>query len=157
MAYTIITKIIQPQPTASIRIQVPRLQMGNILEQILLEVWTYLEQQRIQPAGPAFTRYHRFADDLVDLEAGLPIAHALAVAQNGQRVIAGELPGGEVASTWHAGPYDTLGKAYTALGAWMAEQQRRAAALPWEVYWTDPEEVPDQSLWRTEVVWLLQG
>lgn len=156
MGYTIITKIIQPQPTASIRTQVPGQQIGNVLGQMLPEVWSYLEQQHIQPAGPPFIRYHHFADELVDLEAGLPIAHHFTIAHNGQHVIGGELPGGEVASTWHAGASTSLGKAYTAIGTWMTEQHRIAAALPWEVYWTDPQEVPDQSLWRTEVVWPLQ-
>lgn len=66
---------------------------------------------------------------------------------------AGTLPGGEVAATWHAGPYDTLAAAYGALEAWMEEQDRKPAGAPWEVYRTDPGETPDPAAWKTEVLW----
>jgi effector-binding domain-containing protein len=43
-----------------------------------------------------------------------------------------------------------------ALEAWIAEQGRRPAGAPWEVYWSDPREEPDSARWRTEIVWPIE-
>ena len=61
------------------------------------------------------------------------------------------LPGGWVAVTWHVGPYEGLPHAHHAIIDWLADTGHEAAGAPWEVYWTDPSEVPDPAAWRTEV------
>jgi effector-binding domain-containing protein len=143
-------KTLQPQTTVAIRTITTPAEIGPTMGQLLPEIWAYLEQQGVPAAGPPFARYHDFNDDRADLEAGFPVA--APVAGDG-RIVAGELPGGEVAVAWHVGPYDTLSQAHHAVEAWIAEQGRAMAGAPWEVYWTDPGENPDPATWRTEVVW----
>jgi effector-binding domain-containing protein len=53
--------------------------------------------------------------------------------------------------TWHVGPYDTIGEAHEFLDGWIHGQGMDHVGAPWEVYWTDPEEEPDSSKWRTEI------
>lgn len=64
----------------------------------------------------------------------------------------GELPGGEVMSTFHLGPYSGLPQAAAALHAWAAKHDREAAGPEWYSYWTDPGAEPDTAKWKTEVI-----
>jgi effector-binding domain-containing protein len=150
MTHQIEVKGLQPRPTLSIRTTTTPAELGSTLGQLLPEVWRYLEGQGIQPAAPPFARYHGYGADRVDLEAGLAVT---APAPGAGRIAAGELPGGQAATTWHVGPYDTLPTAHHALEAWIKDAGREPAGGPWEVYWTDPGEEPDPAKWRTEVVW----
>jgi AraC family transcriptional regulator len=89
-------------------------------------------------------------DGRMTIECGVPLA--MPGAGDGD-IVAGELPGGPVASTVHAGPYEQLGETYRALERWMVEQGLRPAGAPWESYVTDPAEHPDPADWRTLVHW----
>jgi effector-binding domain-containing protein len=95
-----------------------------------------------------YSRYHGFEPQKVDMECGAPLG---APAAGEGRIVAGELPGGQVATTWHIGPYDGLSAAYDALMGWAGEQARVPAGGPWEIYHTGPDEVPDPAQWRTEL------
>jgi effector-binding domain-containing protein len=62
------------------------------------------------------------------------------------------MPGGEVATTAHIGPYDRLGDAHRAIVQWVADHKRELAGPNWELYghWTDDPA----KLW-TDVFYLL--
>jgi effector-binding domain-containing protein len=62
------------------------------------------------------------------------------------------LPAGPVAVTVHIGPYDAMEPAYAALASWVSGRGGQLAGDPWEVYFSDPEQRPDPSTWRTEIV-----
>jgi len=55
-------------------------------------------------------------------------------------------------STIHTGAYDSLPEAHAALEGWLESRDLRAAGAVWEVYVTDPGQVPDPSEWKTEVI-----
>lgn len=150
MAYAVEVKELRPQAVATIRATTTQAEIGATLEQLLPEVWGYLERAGVQPGGPPFTRYHDYNPDRLEVEAGLPVP--APVAGEG-RITAGELPGGRAAAVWHVGPYDRLSEAYEAVEAWTKDRGEEVAGPPWEVYWTDPGEVPNQADWKTEVLW----
>ena len=127
MAHDVGTKQIQPQATAGVRVTTTAADLGRVMGEVLPEVWGYLEERGVQRAGPPFARYNGFRADRVEVEAGLPVAEP--VGGEG-RISAGELPGGEVAVTWHEGQYDTLGAAYRAIEAWMQSQGRKPVGSP---------------------------
>jgi effector-binding domain-containing protein len=149
MAHAITVKTLRPQPIATIRTTSATATIGATLGQILPEVFAYVVAQGQQPAGPPFTRYLDDSGETIELEAGIPVA--APIAGNG-RVQAGALPGGPVATIWHVGPYDTLTATYDVLAAWMAAEGRARGGPFWEVYWTNPQEVPDPAEWKTEIV-----
>lgn len=149
-AYTVEIKKVPEQHVMSIRTRCHVAELGAILAEILPEVWRYVRKAGVTPAGPPFTRYHGFEDDRVDIEGGLPVPRPLP---SEGRVAAGTLPGGEVASTVHLGPYDKLPDAHDALHVWLQEHRRDSAGPQWEVYWTDPGHEPDPTKWKTELMW----
>ena len=67
----------------------------------------------------------------------------------GGRVIASELPAGEVVAVTHRGPYEALGDAHEAVLRHIAEHGLQKTGVRWEIYgpW---QEIPE-----TEVCWQL--
>ncbi|MBK9386012.1 MAG: GyrI-like domain-containing protein [Planctomycetes bacterium] len=102
------------------------------------------------PAGPPFSRYHRRADGMIDLEGGIPVREPMAGRGRVKPVV---LPGGLVATTWHHGAYQQLPQTYAVLERWIGEQKLRSRSAFFEMYWTDPGLEPDPKEWRTQVLW----
>lgn len=150
MGYQVEIKQVGPQPTVSIHTSVRAPERSTTLTEVLPQVWHYLRTRGIQPAGPPFVRYHDISAERMDIEAGMPVAEPI---EGEGRIQAGELPEGEAAVTWHIGPYDTITEAFQAIEAWARDHGREVAGAPWEVYWTDPGQVPNPAEWKTEVLW----
>lgn len=150
MSYEVEVRKVPEQHVVSIRTRCHAAELGAILSEILPEVWRYIRQSGVSPSGPPFTRYHGYEDDLVDIEAGMPVPTPLP---GEGRIATGTLPGGEVATTFHLGPYDRLPDAHDALHQWIEEHKKHSAGAQWEVYWTDPGREPDPTKWKTELMW----
>lgn len=134
-----------------VRRTVEIVEIGKALEEILPEVWGFITARGGEPAGPPFIRYLAWdADSMVDIEAGVPVA--LPLPAEG-RVELLELPGCRAARVVHSGPYEKLGDAHMALGAWIRDNHYETAGPTWESYLTDPGSEPDSAKWRTEVCW----
>ncbi len=106
-----------------------------------------LTAKNIVPAGPPFARYHRLADDKFGVEAGFPVAAEVTATT---RVRPSRLPGGEVATTVHIGPYDEMAPAYDALVSWISREGGTPLGDPWETYLDEPDR--DPATWRTVIV-----
>jgi effector-binding domain-containing protein len=137
------------QPTAVIRATLSVPEIGPWLGKAYGEIAGVLAGQGNEPAGPPFARYHVLGDGRFDVEAGFPVTTAIEPA--GQ-VAAAVLPGGSVAVTMHVGPYDAMEPGYAALTSWVRDRDGEPTGDAWEVYFSDPEEQPDPSTWRTEIV-----
>ena len=91
-----------------------------------------------------------YKDDRPDVEVGVLVAGSF---EPGGRVIASELPGGEIARAIHRGEYARLGATHDAVLDQVAAHGREPAGPRWEIYghWReDPSEL------ETEVFWLLR-
>jgi effector-binding domain-containing protein len=149
MDYLCQLRRVEPQPVMSIRATTTRAELSATIGECCHAVWRHVEQAGGEFAGPPFTRFHCAEGDAIDVEVGLPVKAPLPAHD---RIVPGELPGGEVVVTVHLGPYEELPRAGAALDAWAREQGRQPAGPNWEVYWTDPQQVPDPRQWKTEVV-----
>lgn len=150
MTYEIESKELAAQPVASIRVRCKPAEIGPILHQNLQAVYAFLREKGVEPAGPPFTRYHSFSGSDVDIECGFPVADKLT--GEGQ-IGTGELPGGEVLSTLHIGSYEDLPKAHDAIDRWMKAHGKKSRGPQWESYWSNPDEEPDPSKRKTELIW----
>ena len=152
------------QPYVAIRRQVTRQELGTVLgDQVVGEVFAWLESKGVAPAGAPFFRY-RFIDmegqGQFDVEVGVPVKTAIA-GDGG--VSAGVLPAGRYTVLVHTGPYNDLAGAHGVMHAWGAENgivwQRSEDGKTWgaliESYETNPTEEPDPQKWQTEIAYLV--
>jgi effector-binding domain-containing protein len=140
----------EPRPAMVIRAATSMQRITEDLGRIFPAVYHHVTENDAEMTGPPFVRYLSMDEHGMELEAGITVVENIAPKDD---IIASELPGGEVAVTWHVGPFDTIGTAYEAIEAWMGQNGKLPAGPPWEVYWTDPGEEPDPAKYRTEVVW----
>ena len=139
-------------PTAVVRETVPLSGLREFFARAYGAVVGAVKQQHVQLSGPPFALYRGTPGEVVDVEAGFPLAAPLPGAGEGG-VTAGSLPGGEAYEALHIGPYEGLEDTYRALIARMAAEAVAPAREMWEYYLSDPGTEPDPARWKTLVVW----
>lgn len=141
------------QETAVIRLRCDVKDISTVMGDAFSKVFEAVTRSGGVPAGPVFSRYFEFSDEVVDFEAGIAVESPF---RGDDGVKASEIGGCEAAVAMHVGPYDTLAETYERLQAWIAEHGHQPASVMWEVYLTDPQQEPDPSKWRTEVYWPIE-
>ncbi len=127
------------------------------------DLFSWLGQRGIAPAGPLFFRYHALGDmDMASrfrIEVGVPLA---AVEPGDEGVVPGVITAGRYATLVHTGDPDRLVEAHAALQAWAAARDLRVERSDddvwggrFEFYLTDPADQPDRSRWSTAIAYLL--
>jgi AraC family transcriptional regulator len=167
MEYSVTKRELSPQPVLVIRRRVQPSGIAPALAELLQRIFLYAQQTGTALAGQPFMRYLEWGPGLLTIEAGLPIAaphsspprksKAPEDGRGNEDISAGTLPGGLVAMTTHAGPYEKLLDAHAAIQVWIEAQGLATAGAPWESYVTDPADYPDPQDWKTEVFWPLAG
>jgi len=109
------------------------------------EVWAFMEQHGVPPAGGALSVYAEYAEDKMDFRAGFTIRKRDMDVADGP-VKADVTPGGKVLHFTHRGSYDTLRDDYEAMMAHMQAEGLVYAAPTWEVYLNNPGEVHEEQL-----------
>ncbi len=150
MTYSIAKKELSPQPVLVVRRRVKPSEIAATLADALGRVFQHGQRTGAAFAGQPLTRYLEWGPGLITMEAGMPI---LALCAGEGDIQADTLPGGLVATTTHAGPYDKLTEAHAAIQVWIEEQGLKPAGAPWESYVTDPADYPDPADWKTEIFW----
>ena len=148
MSYTIEKRVLPESHILFMRKRVQRSEISAALGELLPGAFGHAMKTGAALAGPPLCRYREMSAGGMTLEAGVSVA----VPATGEGdVLAGTLPAGPVVTTVHTGPYDTLSEAYAAMEQWMSENGLKSGGDPWEVYVTDPGEVPNQADWKTEI------
>jgi effector-binding domain-containing protein len=136
------------QPTAIIRLTIPREEIRNVMGPGHRELMAAVAAQGIAPAGPWFTYHLRMDPAIFDFEIGVPVT---APVSDAGRVKAGQLPAATVARTVYHGPYEGLGAAWSEFDAWITAQGHTPGPDLWECYVAGPESNPDPATWHTEL------
>lgn len=119
--------------------------MGSALD----EVFAFVAEKGITPAGPPLSVYHDFSmGETMRFRAGIVIAPEDAGLAAGG-IGSDTLPAGRVVSFVHEGSYATLRDDYDLLMRHVAENGLTLKPPSWELYLDDPHEVPEAEL-RTE-------
>lgn len=140
------------QPTAVLRETVPMNELREFFSRAYHSVMSATQQQHVQLAGPPFALYRGMPTDVVDVEAGFPVAAPLSGGGDGG-VISGSLPAGQALEAMHVGPYETLPETYGAIMGKMQTDGLTPGNSMWEYYLSDPAAEPDPAKWKTLVVW----
>lgn len=151
------------------------------VEAALQEAYARLErhmaEQKFSPAGPPMAIAREWSNDRYVFDAALPYRRESTqtgredsapetegIAGNANpepsdarfrladAVHAGMTPGGRAARIVHAGPHETLADSWNRLEAFIALRGLEPAGDPWEVYVTDPADVPAPEL-VTHIFW----
>ena len=147
-------RIIEPLHALVIRRTIARAQIAATIAEQLPRVFAHAQAIGVAFAGPPFARYPRMGLGTLDIEVGMPVA---ARAAGAGEIAAIELYAGPVAFAVHRGPYERLAESHEAVERWIAANALARAGAPWEVYVTDPGQVPDPADWRTEIWHPLAG
>lgn len=155
MSYSIERSEISETPVLFIRSRVDKTGVAEVLGQSLPTVYGHVMTAGLAMAGPPYVRYLDQSAAFVTLEAGIPLVDTPPAPPADGDIVAGTLPGCVAAVTIHTGPYDTIGAGHEAIDRWMASEGESAGGAPWEIYLTDPADVPDPAEWQTQIVWPL--
>jgi effector-binding domain-containing protein len=142
-------KQLEQRPTATIRVEHVD-DVGRVLGDVLPAILGHLASQGITPTSPPFARFHGGEAGDWDMEAGVGVPAPIADAG---RIKASVLPAVRAAVTWHIGPYDNLPDAWMKFRDEAVAKGLRPPGGPWEVYWSNPEEVKDPNELRTELIY----
>jgi effector-binding domain-containing protein len=146
------------QHYVGIRTQVPMRQFKKVIPQLLGEVFAWLGQHGVAPAGAPFFRYHVInMKSKMDIELGVPVVSAVS---GDDRVTAAVLPAGRYAALVYTGVDNGI-NGNKALLDWGAEkglvwdtyvaENGDGFGARFESYLTDPAEEPNPAKWDTEV------
>jgi effector-binding domain-containing protein len=146
------------QPYVGIRTQVPMQELKHTIPGSLRELFPWLAQRGIAPAGPPFIRYHVIdMAALMDVEIGIPVSSA---PPGDGRVRPGVLPSGRYAALVYTGIENGIAGNAALLDwgknegltwdRWKAETGDAFGAR-YESFLTDPDDEPDPARWETEV------
>ncbi|MFJ6000564.1 GyrI-like domain-containing protein [Arthrobacter sp. NPDC092385] len=138
------------QPTAGVREQVPMTELPGFFSRAYRDTLAALRAQGVHPTGAPFGKYYGRPGAVVDVEAGFPVAAAIAPAGN---VVSGTLPAGTVVEATHTGPYDTMTDTYAELDRYFSDAKLTSGSVMWESYLSGPDAEPDPTKWRTEICW----
>jgi effector-binding domain-containing protein len=149
-------KVVQTaaQPTAVIRLTIPRAEIRNVMGPGRGELMAAVAAQGITPAGPWFSHHLRMDPHVFDFEIGVPVTTPVSAAG---RVQPAQWPAVTAAQTVYHGAYEGLASAWSELNAWIAAEGHAPSPDLWESYVAGPESNPDPATWRTELTRSLAG
>lgn len=109
----------------------------------------------VAPSGPPGGLYPpTIVDDGADdIEAYLPVASPVALPDDRDGVMLGEVPAGTVAVAVHVGSYETIDDTYRQLGAWVARHAVPTDERVREVYEVSYDQTTDTDRFRTSIHW----
>ena len=136
------------QPTAIIRLTIPKDEIQTVMGPGLKELVGAVVAQGTATVGPWFTHHLRIDPEVWDFEIGVPVATPVAASG---RVQSSEWPAMRVARTVYHGPFEGLGDAWSDLDDWITANGHTPAADLWECYLAGPESSPDPAAWRTQL------
>lgn len=154
MPYGIRIEQVKPVPIAVVRRRARKNELSRVVPEACGTVWNALKAAGIR-GGRHVAVYRHAPDGQFDLEIGAEVDDAFA---GDGHVVGSTLPGGQVATSTHFGPYNQLAGAHQAVQDWCAANNLTTIEPCWEIYghWLD-EWNKDPSKIRTDVLYLLKS
>jgi effector-binding domain-containing protein len=144
---------VDARPTAVVAQTTNWTDFPNLWGALLGEVYGFVRGHAELATGDGSEQWQNvmlYKDQRPDVEVGVLVRGPF---EGEGRVVASELPGGEVATATHRGDYARLGVTHDAVREHAATYGRQLAGPCWEIY---GHATPDPSESETEVFWLLR-
>jgi effector-binding domain-containing protein len=152
MSYEVTVEEVAARPMAAVHASVPVGQVGTAWRLALDTVWAFLRSHDdLRTDGHNIFVYRFPVRPGAPLEVDFGVEVARSFPDAGP-IIFTHTPGGQAASTLHAGPPDQIGSANAAIEGWCRANGRPLAGVSWEIY-GDPGD--DPSILDVRVFYLL--
>ena len=114
-----------------------------------------VQAEGLQPSGPPFSYYYDHDERLgtTKVKAGIPLS---SPGKSRGEIKAVEFEGFKGISGIHTGSYDNFGSSYNKLTKEAEKMGYELTWESWEFYYTDPGTEPDESKWKTEIVFTVK-
>jgi len=108
-------------------------------------VYAFVDKEKLEPAGPAFTIYTGTDDNGFEFQAAVPVVTP-PNAKPPRDLAVGQSPDGAVYKFVHRGSYDSMTLTYEAIANFFDEKMLEAKDWFIEEYLTDITKTPDDKL-----------
>jgi len=133
----------EPLQVATVKHVGPYKEVSKLYEEIV----KWLRQKQLAITGPPFGWFYdnpeRVPANKLRCEVGFPFK---GEAKSEGKIQIKKIPGQEVLSTIHKGPYGEVGSSYAALFQHANEKGYIPLGCPMEIYLNDPARVPESEL-----------
>lgn len=146
--YNIIEYDVKSRVLLSVRDTASPFTINSKLERMYASLFKFMKLKNLSPTGPQLVVFHKFNEPMYDIEACVPIAALVPVAE-GMKCYVTE-PQSMVMLT-HYGPHRTILKAYTAIHVYIDNSGLMVNGPTWEEYITNPDSVTDSNNWQTNI------
>lgn len=147
-------KEVDGQKTLVMKADVPMSAISEKMGEMYGALFTYMQTQKITPAGPAFAIYYSWdPNGNTIFEAGVAIAESVA---GNDTIVYKEFPVMKAVTTLFTGAYTDFGVVYGDLQKYMEDNKLESTGQTWEVYLTDPSSVKDPSQNQTLIYFPLK-
>jgi effector-binding domain-containing protein len=151
------------QPYVGITRRASMQAFGSVIPPLLGQVFAWLNESGIEPAGPPFFRYQVIdMSNEMEIVAGVPIREPVA---GDDEIEPGAIAAGRYVTTLHTGHPQELMEATGRLLEWAAAHDVTWSMHPesdgehwdgrFEFYFDSPDDEPDMAKWRTELAFLM--
>ncbi len=140
--YEVVPKEIEPQHVLSLREIVHE---PSVIGEMISDGFSALIPAGVMPHGPCLALYHdpEFTPESIDVEVAFPVGPGVTggpTTPAGRDFTERTIPGESMAVTVHHGSYETIDRAYAAMGTWIEANSRTMTGPPQEVYLTAPDD-----------------
>jgi effector-binding domain-containing protein len=149
-AYEVVLKKVEPQLVAGIEGTIPtRAEVNATFNRLFDEVYAYTGRHGARLAGAGIALWHDpdYPERDIHVAAAAPLQEPIPA---NDRVKVHTLPGAEMASLVHHGPFTTLGEAYSAIMQWIEGNGYQITGPSREVY-LQYERTGDPAQYVTEI------
>ncbi|MBN1388117.1 MAG: GyrI-like domain-containing protein [Bacteroidales bacterium] len=126
-------------------------EMPDLMGRLFGLIMEAVNSQGLQPAGPPFSYYYDYdqATGITKVKAGIPLG---SPGESMGEIKAVEFEGFKGISGIHTGSYDNFVASYNKLMEEAEKMGYETTWESWEFYYSDPSTEPDESKWKTEIV-----
>ncbi|MFD1614807.1 SRPBCC family protein [Gelatiniphilus marinus] len=127
--------------------------ISQIMGQQYGDIMRFMASQSIKQQGMPFTIYHNMdaAESGIIMSQAIPVQNKITVTGD-SKVLCGYMPKTKALKTTLKGNYTNLPKAWEAAQKHVAENNiQQSDMFPFEIYQTDPDNVPNPANWVTEI------
>lgn len=126
-------------------------EMPDLMSRLFGLIMEAVQTQSLQPSGAPFSYYYDYdqSTGITKVKAGISLSNT---GESMGEIKAVEFEGFKGISGIHTGPYEGFETSYNKL---MEEAEKMGYTLTWEAwefYHSDPNTEPDESKWKTEIV-----